>query len=139
LWKNILKQLDDEAMPPDDEPQPTAHERLALLEWIPRATKRAMSRNTQKNGSVRRLTVSQFRNTLRDLLRLDENLTDVLPPDGISKDGFGNNGQTLILSPLQVEAYFDIAERALDLCLVDEHARPVIQNFRMDLGRAINP
>ena len=81
----------------------------------------------------------QYRNTLRDLLKLDEDLTGVLPPDGISKDGFANNAQTMVLSPLQAEAYFDIAEKGLDLCMVDERSRPVIQNFRMDLGRKINP
>jgi hypothetical protein len=139
LWKNILKQVDDEAMPPEQEPQPTAEERKVLIDWIPRAMNAAMARNTQKNGSACRLTVAQYRNTLRDLLGLEEDLTEVLPPDGISKDGFANNGQTLLLSPLQVEAYFDIAEQALDLCIVDENAKPVIQNFRMDLGRAINP
>ncbi|HEY4259244.1 MAG TPA: DUF1592 domain-containing protein, partial [Schlesneria sp.] len=63
---------------------------------------------------------------------------EVLPPDGISKDGFANNAQTMVLSPLQVEAYFDIAEKSLDLCIVDEQAKPAIQNFRMDLGRRIN-
>jgi hypothetical protein len=139
LWKNILKQVDDETMPPDDEPQPTAAERKALVEWIPRGMNAAMARNTKKNGSARRLTVAQYRHTLRDLLGLDEDLTEVLPPDGISKDGFANNGNTLLLSPLQVEAYFDIAEQALDLCIVDEKSKPVIQNFRMDLGQAINP
>jgi hypothetical protein len=139
LWKNILKQIDDEAMPPEDEPQPTAAERQALREWIPRVMNAALARNTAKNGSVRRLTVSQYGNTLKDLLGLEDDLTEALPPDGISKDGFANNGQTLLLSPLQVEAYFDIAEKALDLCIVDEHAKPVIQNFRMDLGQTINP
>lgn len=139
LWKGILKQLEDEAMPPEKEPQPTADERKALLEWIPRIMNAAMARNTAKNGSVRRLTVAQFRNTLKDLLGLDDDLTEALPPDGISKDGFANNGQSLLLSPLQVEAYFNIAERALDLSIVDERAKPVIQNFRMDLGQAINP
>jgi len=139
LWKNILKQIDDGDMPPDDEPQPTDKERQALVEWIPRAMNAALARNTQKNGSARRLTVAQYRNTLRDILGLEEDLTEVLPPDGISKDGFANNGQALLLSPLQVEAYFDIAQKALDLCIVDEKTKPVIQNFRMDLGRAINP
>ena len=139
LWKNIWKQIENEDMPPEDEPQPTADERKTLLEWIPRAMNAALARNTAKNGSVRRLTVSQYRNTLKDLLLLEDDLTEVLPPDGISKDGFANNGQTLLLSPLQVEAYFDIAEKALDLCIIDERVKPVIENFRMDLGLAINP
>ncbi len=139
LWKDILKQVADEDMPPADEPQPTAEQRKSLTEWITRAMTVARSRPTPKNGSVRRLTVAQYRNTLRDLLGLQEDLTDALPPEGISKDGFANNGQTLLLSPLQVETYFDIAEKALDLCLVDENSKPVIQNFRMDFGTAINP
>lgn len=139
LLKDMLKQIADGAMPPEDEPQPTAEERKSLTNWITRSIVAARSRPTPKNGSVRRLTVSQYKNTLRDLLGLEEDLAKALPPDGISKDGFANNGQTMVLSPLQVEAYFDIAEKALDLCLVDESQKPVIQNFRMDLGTAINP
>lgn len=139
LWQGILKQVAEAAMPPEDELQPSDEERRLLVEWIPRAIALARSRNTQKNGSVRRLTVSQYRNTLKDLLGLEEDLTDILPPDALSKDGFSNNGESMVLSPLQVEAYFDIAEQALDSCLVDENARPAIQNFRMDLGAAINP
>ena len=132
LWKGILKQVVDGDMPPADEPQPSAEQRKSLTEWITRAMTAARSRPVPKNGSVRRLTVSQYRNTLRDLLGLQEDLTDSLPPDGTSKDGFTNNTQTLALSPLQVETYFDIAEKALDLCIVDENSKPVIQNFRMD-------
>ncbi len=139
LWKGIQKQVLDGAMPPEDEPQPTAEQRKAFDGWITRAINVARSRPSPKNGSVRRLTVAQYRNTLRDLLGLEEDLTDALPPDGISKDGFANNGQTLLLSPLQVETYFDIAEKALDLCIVDENSKPVIQNFRMDFGASINP
>jgi hypothetical protein len=139
LLKAVVKQLDDGNMPPDDEPQPTADERTELADWARQTLLAARTRQTAKNGSIRRLTVSQYRNTLRDLLGLEEDLTDVLPPDGMSKEGFVNQEHTLSLSPLQVEAYFDIAEQALDLCIVDERTSPVIQNFRVDLGTAINP
>ena len=98
-----------------------------MVQWIDGALAMARSRVRPKNGGARRLTVAQYGNTLRDLLRIEENLTGVLPPDGVSKDGFVNNGQTLLLSPLLVESYFNIAERALDLAIVDESARPVIQ------------
>ena len=82
--------------------------------------------------------MAQYRNALRDLLGVEEDLT-ALPPDGVSKDGFVNNGQAMLLSPLLVETYFEIAERALDLAIVDPQAKPVIQNFRMDFGHEINP
>ena len=138
LWKDVLRQLSDEAMPPDDEPQPAAEHRRLLVDWIREGMIAATTRDSQKNGSVRRLTVSQYRNTLRDLLGLDDDLTDVLPPDAVSKDGFLNNEQTMLLSPLLLEAYFDIAEKALDRCIVDENKEPTIQNFRMDLGASVN-
>lgn len=139
LWRDIGKQLNEAAMPPADEIQPTKEEHEFLSKWIEQSLNVARSRDTQKNGSVRRLTVSQYRNTMRELLKLEENLSDILPPDGVSKDGFANNGQVLGLSPLQMEYYFDIAEKSLDLCIVNEKSKPTIQNFRMDLGLGINP
>jgi len=139
LWKDIQKQLTDATMPPDDELQPAAEERRLLTDWVDDAISLARARKQDKNGSVRRLTVAQYRNTLRDLLGLDDDLTDVLPPDTVSKDGFLNNSQAMLLSPLLIEAYFSIAEKALDRCIVDEASPPEIQNFRMDLGTNINP
>ena len=139
LWKSVQKQLADEAMPPDDEPQPTADERRTLAGWIDEAIALARSRKPERNGSIRRLTVSQYRNTLRHLLGIDDDFSDALPPDAVSKDGFLNNAQTMSLSPLLVEAYFSIAEQALDRAIVDERSPPEIQNFRVDLGANINP
>jgi hypothetical protein len=139
LWKDIRGQVFDETMPPEDEPQPTDDERRLITGWTDEALATARARKPDKNGSVRRLTVSQYRNTLRDLLGIEDDFTDVLPPDAVSKDGFLNNSQTMLLSPLLVESYFSIAEKALDRCLVDENTRPEIQSFRMELGAGINP
>ena len=99
----------------------------------------ARSRPTPKNGSVRRLTVAQYRNTLRELLLLEDDLAEVLPPDAVSRDGFVNNQETLHSRRCLLEAYFEIAEQALDRCIVDPKSRPKIQNFRVDLGAGINP
>lgn len=139
LWSGIQKQIRDGAMPPEDEAQLSDAERTLLLNWITESLNSARRRETQRNGSVRRLTVAQYRNTLRDLLGPLEDLTDVLPPDGISKDGFSNQASSMVLSPLQVEAYFEIADQALSQSLVDVTRKPVIQNFLMELGAGINP
>ena len=138
LWEHVLKQTKSGAMPPEDAKQPTAEERKRAVEWMEGAMKVARSRPTPKNGSVRRLTVAQYRNTLRELLLLEDNIAEVLPPDAVSRDGFVNNQETLQLSPLLLEAYFDIADQALARCLVDPKSKPVIQNFRVDLGAGIN-
>ena len=139
LWDGIRKQLASEAMPPEDEPQPSAADRKRVSEWITQALELARSRPTPKNGGARRLTVAQYRNTLRELLLLEDDLTEVLPPDAVSRDGFVNNQETLALSPLLIEAYFEIAEQALDRCIVDPKSRPRVQYFRVDLGAGINP
>jgi len=138
LWEAVRKNIRDETMPPKGLPQPTSDERQRTVEWITRALDVARSRPTPKNGLVRRLTVSQYGNTLRELLLLEDDLTEALPPDAVSRDGFVNNAETLQLSPLLMEAYLEIAEEALNRSIVDPKTKPAIQNFRVDLGASIN-
>ncbi|MGB0599855.1 MAG: DUF1592 domain-containing protein [Rubripirellula sp.] len=139
LWEEISEQIESESMPPQDERQPNETERKQMLRWIETALHEAGLRKKPVHGSIRRLTVEQYRITLRELLGLEEDFAATLPPDGFSRDGFSNDAETLLTSPLQVEAWFQIAEKAIDASLVDESAYPVIQNFRMDLGKSINP
>ena len=139
LWEAVRRKIGDETMPPKGAPQPTGADRQGMVEWITQALHAARSRPVPKNGIVRRLTVSQYRNTLRELLLLDADLTGALPPDAVSKDGFVNNAETLELSPLLMEAYFEIAEEALGRAIVNPDSKPTIQNFRVDLGASINP
>ena len=139
LWEHIQKKIGDGTMPPKGQPQPSSADRQRMVEWVAHALDVARSRPTPKNGLVRRLTVAQYRNTLRELLKLDDDLTEALPPDAVSSDGFVNNKETLQLSPLLLEAYFEIAEEALNRSIVDAKSKPIIQSFRMDLGESVNP
>ncbi len=139
LWEVVRQRIGDQTMPPESAPQPNSAERQAAFDWITAALEVARSRPTPKNGNVRRLTVSQYRNTLRELLLLEDDLTDTLPPDAVSEDGFVNNTETLEFSPLQMEAYLEIAADALSRAIVNPDSKPSIQNFRVDLGRSINP
>ena len=139
VWEAIRRRVRDGSMPPKGLPQPTSEARQQLVAWIGNALEIARLRPAPKNGLVRRLTVPQYRNTLRELLLLDDDLTGGLPPDAVSKDGFLNNKDTLQLSPLLTEAYFEIAETALNRAIVDVKTKPSIQNFRVDLGAGVNP
>ena len=75
LWEHILKRIGDGTMPPKGLPQPSSADRQRMVEWIGNALEVARLRPAPKNGLVRRLTVSQYRNTLRELLLLDDDLT----------------------------------------------------------------
>ncbi|HEY3841411.1 MAG TPA: DUF1592 domain-containing protein [Bryobacteraceae bacterium] len=138
-WEAIQHRLRAGTMPPKGMPQPSAEDRQHMVDWIGSALEVARLRPAPMNGLVRRLTVAQYRNTLRELLNLEDDLTGGLPPDAISKDGFINNKDTLQLSPMLTEAYFEIAEKALDRAIVDPTHKPRIQDFRMDLGAGVNP
>ena len=138
LLKHIFKQLEEGAMPPKKQRQPTAEERKVVLEWVRRALLAGESKVQPRNGSVRRVTVEQYHNTLRDLLGVEDLLAKALPADGFSKEGFRNNQETLLLTPQMMETCFEVAEMALDLCLVDETKKPRIQCFRVELGKGIN-
>ncbi len=138
-WESILRRVKGGTMPPKGLPQPSAADRDKMVAWLTQAIEVAKMRPAPKNGLVRRLTVSQYRNTLKELFQLDDDLTRALPPDAVSKDGFLNNKDTLQFSPLLTEAYFEIAEEALNRAIVDVKKKPVIQDFRMDLGTGVNP
>ncbi len=139
MWEAIRSRVKAGTMPPKGLPQPTPVERDQMVQWITQALEVARLRPDPKNGVVRRLTIAQYRNTLKELLQLDDNVASGLPPDAVSKDGFLNNKETLQLSPLLTEAYFEIAEEALNRAIVDPTRKPSIQNFRVDLGAGVNP
>ncbi len=139
LWEVVQERIRDGSMPPEGAPQPPDADRAGMVEWIGAALDVARSRPVPKNGVVRRMTLAQYRNSLRELLRLEDDLTATLPPDAISKDGFVNNAATLDLSPLLMETYLEVAGEALDRAIVDPDQKPAIQRFRLDLGTKINP
>lgn len=139
LWESIQKQVASGAMPPEDEtPHLNDPNRNTLLKAIADGLHQARSRAVEFHGTMRRLTVPQYRNALRDLLGVDDDNTKILPPDPVSKEGFTNNANNLLLSPLLIESYFQIAERMLDAALVDELTPPTVEHFRMVLGKGIN-
>ncbi|MGY8768280.1 MAG: DUF1592 domain-containing protein, partial [Pirellulales bacterium] len=128
----------DLRMPPEDEIQPSQQERQLLTSWITHQIKTAKARDSVNNGYARRLTKTQYKNTLRDLLLLDDDFTAVLPNDGVTKEGY-NSMEVVQVSPLHLEYYLEIATKALNQVIVDPNQPPLIHNFRMNLGQDINP
>src|SRR5947209_16385060 len=67
----------------------------------------------------RRLTRSEYANSVRDLTGVALNVADRLPADGAGGEGFDTNGDTLYLSAIQIEQYLDAADRVLTTALPD--------------------
>jgi hypothetical protein len=138
-WEAIRQKVGDGTMPPEGMPQPSPAERQQMVDWITQNIEAARVRVAPKNGLIRRLTVAQYRNTLKELLDLEDDLTNGVPPDAVSRDGFVNNQETLHLSTQLLESYLEIADLALTRAIVDPKTNPSIQDFRMDLGKSVNP
>ncbi len=137
-WERVYRRVANGTMPPANTHQPSSADRLEMTAWMDHALEYARTRPTPKNGLVRRLTVMQYKNTLRQLLMLDDDVGEILPPDAVSKEGFLNNQERLELSPQLTEDYFEVADRALSRVITDPKEKPTIENFRVDLGAGIN-
>jgi len=119
-WHEVLNVLKSGEMPPEDEKQLTNQQRQTLTKWIDAAIKKAIDagRNTSGRVVMRRLNRIEYQNTMLDLLGLEMDYTRDLPPDGVSADGFTNDGEALRMSAIQLEYYLATARRALDRVIV---------------------
>lgn len=123
-WHEVRNVLNAAEMPPEGEPALSAAELQTLTRWVSGSIDIAVEAQRKTHGRVvlRRLNRVEYQNTMRDLLGLEMNYARDLPPDGVSGDGFRNNGQRLQMTSIQLEGYLDTARRALDRVIVTGEA-----------------
>lgn len=119
-WHEVLNVLQASEMPPANEPQLTGQQLSAVTDWVSKSIKAALADRHRTDGRVilRRLNRVEYQNTMQDLLGLEMDYARDLPPDGVSADGFRNNGLSLQMSSLHLEYYLATARRALDRVIV---------------------
>lgn len=126
MWRRVDRAIQSHVMPPKEAPQPTADERLLLTRFVAEAIGGiGCEEGPLDPGHVvlRRLNREEYAFTLKDLLGIDaEWVTALLPADDTGY-GFDTIGSVLTVSPLHLERYLEIAERALGEALVSD-ARP---------------
>ena len=69
---------------------------------------------------MRRLTHTEYDNTIRDLFGVALNVTDRFPDELTGSSGFDNSSNTLFLQPALMERYIAAAERVVELALPAE-------------------
>jgi hypothetical protein len=132
-WLAVLDQLREGNMPPKDEPRPPVRDVQTVMNWISAKAVEAESVRRETEGRVvmRRLNRAEYANTVRDLLNVDVDLSDLLPPD-TSTNGFDNNAELLHTSSFLMRNYLDAADRVLDEAIANE-PKPWIQKKRFDI------
>ncbi len=119
-WHDTLDVLNFDEMPPEDEPRLSDDERRKLIGWLNYKIE-AVVKATKSTGGrpvMRRLNRSEYQNTMADLLGIESRYANNLPPEGLSEDGFKNNGASLQMSAMQMEYYLEAARTAMSKSIV---------------------
>jgi cytochrome c5/histone H3/H4 len=136
-WLAVLEQLQTGAMPPEGKPRPPADDVKALVEWIGARLKEAEAE--QGRVVLRRLNRAEYVNTVRDLLGVEVDLTDLFPAE-TSTSGFDNNAEALHVSSYLMENYLAAADRVLDAAIASGPRPPTIKKrFDIKDERTVKP
>jgi cytochrome c553 len=120
LWRKAIAQLEAGTMPPQDEEPLTPDERNRLLAWLRPAAAAVDCANPANRDPgpalVRRLSLAEYNNTVRDLFGFEFNAADAvgMSDDAGAGNSFGNLAAALAMPPTLVDKYFAAADKVLD-------------------------
>ncbi len=119
LWRDVATQLRNRTMPAG-ESKLTEDDRLRVAHYIDNRLRLTACSAGDFAGAValRRLNRREYRNTIRDLLGIDFNVSEIFPNDGTGGSGFDTNGETLYVPPLLAERYLEAAQQILDRAII---------------------
>jgi mono/diheme cytochrome c family protein len=137
-WEKVVRKLRTQSMPPPGAPRPDAasYDRVATFLETELDRAEAARPHLGKLPLTHRLSRTEYRNAVRDLLALESlprevSIDYLLPPDNISS-GFDNIADLLFISPSSMERYLDAARKISRLAIGDP-AMPVMVNIhRLD-------
>ena len=120
-WEKVVRKLSARCMPPIGLPRPDEHTYNSLLTSIETTLDAAAtaSPNPGRTETFRRLTRTEYQNSVRDLLGVDVDVMAMLPGDE-SSHGF-DNLTVADLPPVLLERYLSAAEKITRLAI----GRPV--------------
>jgi hypothetical protein len=132
-WAKIRDQLAYRFMPPKEELQPEPAERQDAIRWIEAQLIASEQERRKDSGRspLRRLSRLEYENTIRDLLAVKVDLSDLIPAE-TNSDGFLNNAESLHFSSFLLDSYLAAADRVLDAAIANG-ARPNTINRRLDI------
>ncbi|MBU6179991.1 MAG: DUF1592 domain-containing protein, partial [Verrucomicrobia bacterium] len=136
IWKNVRSNL----MPPADKPQLKSEEKEKILSFIETTVFKIDPRNPDPGRvTIRRLNREEYRNSIKDLLKYDFNVADILPADDTGY-GFDTIGDVLSISPLLMEKYLEAADLIVEAAVPTAGPEIVewwfdVKNFKDERGK----
>lgn len=134
VFEKAVRKLRGRVMPPPGARQPDQATVDALVTTLETALDRADGPEHIRDGAVlHRLNRKEYTNAVRDLLAVDFDAADVLPPDDVA-DGFDNIATALQVSPSFIEQYVIAARNVAQTALGRAAARPSGWTFKAGPG-----
>jgi hypothetical protein len=141
-WEKVVRKLRSRAMPPAGRLRPDEATYDALSSQLETGLDRlaAASPNPGRLPAFHRLTRTEYKNAIRDLLALEDlpkgmDLASLLPADN-SSTGFDNLADLLFVSSTQLEQYLSAAQKISRLAVGDPTIPPIIDTYRMSSERS---
>ncbi|MES2624726.1 MAG: DUF1592 domain-containing protein [Pseudomonadota bacterium] len=129
VFEDVLRKLKIRAMPPRDQPQPSQQDRAQLIAALENTLDAAAAANPYAGTTtIHRLNRAEYENSIRDLLGVDVDLTELLPSDG-GDHGFDNIGELLRTSPMLLDRYMTVGLRVADLALGNTDAALSVTSY----------
>ena len=111
IWEKVIRKLRARHMPPVGKERPDDPAYSAEITYLESALDRASraAPNPGRTATLRRLTRTEYRNAIRDLLAVDIDVTTLLPAD---ESSYGFDNVTVgDLSPTLLDRYLGAAEK----------------------------
>jgi mono/diheme cytochrome c family protein len=137
LWRNVATQLRHRTMPPVAS-KITEADRMEISRWVETRLRETACSSGPFAGYVapRRLNRREYKNTVRDLLGVDVDVTELFPADEAGGAGFDTNGETLYIPPMMLERYLEAAAKVVDRVVVTPLLSRHVQSAHMAPARA---
>jgi len=132
-WTKIHDRIESGEMPPKKKERPPGPLTQTILQELDTKLTAADQLRTTHEGrsTLRRLTRTEYENSLKDLFALPHlEVKDLLPPDG-TRHGFDKLGEALDLSHVQLAKYMEAADRALDVAICTQPKPPAVLKRRV--------
>ena len=135
-WEKVVMKLRGGMMPPLGQPKPDKAAVDGLITMLETSLDRVgLAKPNPGRTSIHRLNRTEYGNAVRDLIDLDLDVAELLPPDDES-NGFDNIADVLRLSPSLLEQYLSASRKISSLAMGDPSTLPVTQTFRIPPDRS---
>ena len=136
VWENVIRKLRAGTMPPAGRPRPDQSTVDSVIAWLETELDEfaAAHPNPGRFAGVRRLNRFEYEAAVSDLLALETDLSDLLPMDNTSDEGFDNNVSQLSVSPVLIERYLTAARRISAVAVGAVPEGPTVERHNVHLN-----